>query len=220
MAIYEVGVLDDGALVGLSRREMRASLDTLEAMASHLGARVEVRRVVVVQRYPGLDPTRDDGRLGTNSSTGIPSELQPTGHLHLSLQTASTTALRSDTMSFISHPPNPPLRLALTNTLLLPPFCVQRIPLALPHHGSNPRSKQDPRRSLPPTRARRKAKGITSRYSRHRPSGSSRCRAGLEVDRWWETNVSASSCFFAATGIVVSSFRAGCWIRFRGSRRP
>ncbi|KAE8261204.1 hypothetical protein A4X09_0g7695 [Tilletia walkeri] len=57
MAIYEVGVLDDGALVGLSRREMRASLDTLEAMASHLGARVEVRRVVVVQRYPGLDPT-------------------------------------------------------------------------------------------------------------------------------------------------------------------
>ncbi|KAE8228554.1 hypothetical protein CF326_g6507 [Tilletia indica] len=56
-AIYEVGVLDDSVLVGLSRREMRASLDTLEAMASHLGARAEFLRVIIVQRYPAQDPT-------------------------------------------------------------------------------------------------------------------------------------------------------------------
>ncbi|KAL9937370.1 hypothetical protein V8E36_003779 [Tilletia maclaganii] len=73
MAIYEIGVLDDGALVGLSRREMRASLDTLEAMAVHLGARVEVRRVVVVQRYaPSNSSFAPDAALleaATSSST-------------------------------------------------------------------------------------------------------------------------------------------------------
>ncbi|KAK0538212.1 hypothetical protein OC834_000538 [Tilletia horrida] len=68
MAIYEIGVLDDGALVGLSRREMRASLDTLEAMALHLGARVEVRRVIVVQRY-------SHGLATTPPSLGAPDAL-------------------------------------------------------------------------------------------------------------------------------------------------
>ncbi|KAE8204722.1 hypothetical protein CF327_g7693, partial [Tilletia walkeri] len=117
MAIYEVGVLDDGALVGLSRREMRASLDTLEAMASHLGARVEVRRVVVVQRYPGQDPTASSSTspatLAASGSTPPPasrasSSLPDIPHLYL--QTASTTVLNgvhAGVLPPASHLPSP-----------------------------------------------------------------------------------------------------------------
>ncbi|KAK0544711.1 hypothetical protein OC846_005240 [Tilletia horrida] len=83
MAIYEVGVLDDGALVGLSRREMRASLDTLEAMAAQLGARVEVRRVIVVQRTasalsPTLVPHQAHGS-NTPTSSSLPITLSSVG---------------------------------------------------------------------------------------------------------------------------------------------
>ena len=41
-ALYEIGVGDDGALVGLSDEEMRMSLDTLERMAAEIGASVAI----------------------------------------------------------------------------------------------------------------------------------------------------------------------------------
>ena len=47
-ALYEIGVADDGSLVGLARDELDESIATLCAMAASLGCTVDIRRVVVV----------------------------------------------------------------------------------------------------------------------------------------------------------------------------
>ncbi len=47
-ALYEIGVSDDGTLVGLTGEEMDESLNNLEAMAGSLGCRVVVLRLVLV----------------------------------------------------------------------------------------------------------------------------------------------------------------------------
>ncbi|OLN88667.1 GTP-binding protein 2 [Colletotrichum chlorophyti] len=47
-ALYEIGVADDGTLVGLTRDEMDESITTLRVMAATLGCRVEILRHVIV----------------------------------------------------------------------------------------------------------------------------------------------------------------------------
>jgi hypothetical protein len=47
-AIYELGVADDGALVGLAPDDLRASLGTLHAMAAEIGARVVIAKEIEV----------------------------------------------------------------------------------------------------------------------------------------------------------------------------
>lgn len=47
-ALYEIGVADDGSLVGLTREEMDESLVNLRAMAASLGCAVDVLRMVQV----------------------------------------------------------------------------------------------------------------------------------------------------------------------------
>ncbi len=47
-ALYEIGVSDDGVFVGLTEDELDESLTTLRAMASSLGCKVEVLRMVLV----------------------------------------------------------------------------------------------------------------------------------------------------------------------------
>ena len=47
-AIYELGVADSGALVGLVPDDLRASLDTLHAMAAEIGARVTISKEIEV----------------------------------------------------------------------------------------------------------------------------------------------------------------------------
>ncbi|OAA64072.1 Protein synthesis factor, GTP-binding protein [Cordyceps fumosorosea ARSEF 2679] len=47
-ALYEIGVSDDGTLVGLTEDEMDESLLTLRIMAASLGCTVEVMRMVIV----------------------------------------------------------------------------------------------------------------------------------------------------------------------------
>lgn len=47
-ALYEIGVSDDGVFVGLAEDELQESLTTLRAMASSLGCKVEVLRMVHV----------------------------------------------------------------------------------------------------------------------------------------------------------------------------
>ncbi|ATY63224.1 synthesis GTP-binding [Cordyceps militaris] len=47
-ALYEIGVSDDGTLVGLTKDEMDESLTTLRIMAASLGCIVEVMRMVIV----------------------------------------------------------------------------------------------------------------------------------------------------------------------------
>ncbi|KAF3004946.1 hypothetical protein E8E13_007559 [Curvularia kusanoi] len=47
-ALYEIGVADDGSIVGLAEDEMEESLNNLRAMAASLGCRVEVQRMLCV----------------------------------------------------------------------------------------------------------------------------------------------------------------------------
>ncbi|KAL1883117.1 hypothetical protein VTK73DRAFT_9484 [Phialemonium thermophilum] len=47
-ALYELGVADDGTLVGLTKDELDESLATLRVMAASLGCMVEVLRLVIV----------------------------------------------------------------------------------------------------------------------------------------------------------------------------
>ncbi|KAH9026861.1 hypothetical protein EDB85DRAFT_160231 [Lactarius pseudohatsudake] len=47
-AIYELGVADSGALVGLSPSDLRATLKTLRAMAAEIGARVIIAKEIEV----------------------------------------------------------------------------------------------------------------------------------------------------------------------------
>ena len=54
-ALYEIGVADDGALVGLTRDELDESLVTLEIMASSLGCNLKVMRTVEVGRCEWVD---------------------------------------------------------------------------------------------------------------------------------------------------------------------
>lgn len=47
-ALYEIGVADDGSIVGLAEDEMEESLNNLRAMAASLGCRVELQRMLCV----------------------------------------------------------------------------------------------------------------------------------------------------------------------------
>lgn len=64
-ALYEIGVSDDGAFVGLTEDELEESLATLRAMAFSLGCKVEVLRKVVVgdcHWFEDLQPTSGSAR--------------------------------------------------------------------------------------------------------------------------------------------------------------
>ncbi|KZL70172.1 GTP-binding protein [Colletotrichum tofieldiae] len=54
-ALYEIGVADDGTLVGLTKDEMDESITTLRVMAATLGCRVEILRHVVVGECEWLE---------------------------------------------------------------------------------------------------------------------------------------------------------------------
>ncbi|XAO22045.1 hypothetical protein I312_100808 [Cryptococcus bacillisporus CA1280] len=56
-AIYELGLADDGTVVGLTRAEMDASLRTLELMASEVGATVIVLKEIVLNGLVSTQPT-------------------------------------------------------------------------------------------------------------------------------------------------------------------
>lgn len=56
-AIYELGVCDNGLLLGIDREEMDASLRTLERMADGLGARIKIIREVQVDLGSGSTTT-------------------------------------------------------------------------------------------------------------------------------------------------------------------
>ncbi|EXF79778.1 GTP-binding protein [Colletotrichum fioriniae PJ7] len=54
-ALYEIGVADDGTLVGLTKDEMDESITTLKVMAATLGCRVEILRHVIVGECEWLE---------------------------------------------------------------------------------------------------------------------------------------------------------------------
>ncbi|KAI5277822.1 hypothetical protein KEM52_004838, partial [Ascosphaera acerosa] len=73
-ALYEIGVSDDGTLIGLTDSEMSESLCNLAAMAASLGCTVEVLRKVRVGdcSWQEQDCSRDeDAGLSISASTVI-----------------------------------------------------------------------------------------------------------------------------------------------------
>ncbi|KJZ71214.1 hypothetical protein HIM_09420 [Hirsutella minnesotensis 3608] len=68
-ALYEIGVSDDGTLVGLTKDEMSESIATLRVMAASLGCSVEVVRMVIVGDCEWIDSTEDND---ANTSTQRP----------------------------------------------------------------------------------------------------------------------------------------------------
>ncbi|KAI9868732.1 MAG: hypothetical protein M1813_004583 [Trichoglossum hirsutum] len=60
-AYYEIGVSDDGTLVGLTQDEMDESLGTLRIMATSLGCCVEVLRMIMVGECEWIEELPDPG---------------------------------------------------------------------------------------------------------------------------------------------------------------
>ncbi|KAG0136830.1 hypothetical protein HOY82DRAFT_33674 [Tuber indicum] len=61
-ALYEIGVADDGKLIGLCEEELQASLDTLHIMAARLGCIVRVLRREAVGTVKKHDLRREEGK--------------------------------------------------------------------------------------------------------------------------------------------------------------
>ncbi|KAL8731692.1 MAG: hypothetical protein Q9181_004227 [Wetmoreana brouardii] len=68
-ALYELGVADDGTLVGLTGDELDESLDVLRAMASSLGCRVKVLRRIIVGDCQWLEDAGKTGKATRKSCT-------------------------------------------------------------------------------------------------------------------------------------------------------
>ena len=60
-ALYEIGVADDGAFLGLCQDELEESLTNLQAMASSLGCKVEILRRVIVGKCEWVEDMYDEG---------------------------------------------------------------------------------------------------------------------------------------------------------------
>lgn len=69
-ALYEIGVSDDGTLVGLAEDELYESLNNLRAMAACLGCTVEVLRKETVGECEWIDDTINGGKERQIRRTG------------------------------------------------------------------------------------------------------------------------------------------------------
>ncbi|KAK1754917.1 GTP-binding protein 2 [Echria macrotheca] len=68
-ALYEIGVADDGTLAGLTKDELDESLATLRIMASSLGCKMKVLRMVMVGDCEWLDSSDSDDSSRMTSET-------------------------------------------------------------------------------------------------------------------------------------------------------
>ncbi|KAI9899553.1 hypothetical protein N3K66_006014 [Trichothecium roseum] len=64
-ALYEIGVSDDGTLIGLTKDEMDESLATLGRMSKSLGCSVEILRKVIVGDCEWIEPVERDASPST-----------------------------------------------------------------------------------------------------------------------------------------------------------
>ncbi|KAH8096860.1 hypothetical protein BXZ70DRAFT_1065929 [Cristinia sonorae] len=123
-AYYELGVADSGALIGLARRDLEQSLETLEMMAGEIGASVIVVKeievpplmVALADRLSGyLDPETGEwadkmmskrGRVLLSSNDSLSS----TPGASTEPETGSSTADSSDSENEIATPYSSPAR--------------------------------------------------------------------------------------------------------------
>lgn len=81
-ALYEIGVADDGTIVGLAEDEMEESLNNLRAMAASLGCGVEVLRMVPVGACEWVEHLSGNGPRSQTSALVVAEALvRPLQHL-------------------------------------------------------------------------------------------------------------------------------------------
>jgi hypothetical protein len=88
-AIYELGVADSGALVGLVPADLRATLDTLHAMAAEIGARVIISKEIEVTF---TDAPEASFRAQVDMRHGSKDSRRTAAKDHLKAQTCPTVA--------------------------------------------------------------------------------------------------------------------------------
>ncbi|KAF2481836.1 hypothetical protein BDY17DRAFT_299798 [Neohortaea acidophila] len=69
-ALYEIGVADDGTLVGLTEDEMQESLNNLRAMAACLGCAIEILRREVVGECEWIESVHHEAEIRRTRHTG------------------------------------------------------------------------------------------------------------------------------------------------------
>lgn len=79
-ALYEIGVSDDGTLVGLTKDEMDESLNNLKVMAASLGCIVKVIRMVIVGDCVWYEAQRPSAGRPSSSGEQGPVLVEPNRH--------------------------------------------------------------------------------------------------------------------------------------------
>ncbi|KAF2630037.1 GTP-binding protein-like protein 2 [Macroventuria anomochaeta] len=92
-ALYEIGVADDGSIVGLAEDEMEESLNNLRAMAASLGCRVEVQRMLSVGECEWIENNGTKQReVRTSKLLAAEALISPDQHLVDNLKEAQHAA--------------------------------------------------------------------------------------------------------------------------------
>lgn len=106
-ALYEIGVTDDGAFVGLTGDELEESLNTLRIMAFSLGCKVEVlRRVVVGDCHWFEDSHHTDGSTGMlRHGNLLVAEALVMPNFHVGKQTSVPRSLSFEDIPLSKIPP-------------------------------------------------------------------------------------------------------------------
>lgn len=120
-ALYEIGVSDDGTLVGLAEDEMHDSLNNLRAMAGSLGCVVEVQRMVKVGTCSFMEPSDDTASLKLTERRGdlFVAEALVKPHLVPDLDADLTNGINSSKEQFVTEPRSAKqLRISLTGATM------------------------------------------------------------------------------------------------------
>ena len=106
-ALYEIGVSDDGAFVGLTGDELEESLNTLRVMAFSLGCKVEVLRRVIVGDCHWFDDSQPtDGSAGIlRHGNLLVAEALVMPNFHVGKQTSVPRALSFEDIPLSKFPP-------------------------------------------------------------------------------------------------------------------
>ncbi|KAJ9475595.1 hypothetical protein PHBOTO_005688 [Pseudozyma hubeiensis] len=96
LAVYEIGVLDDGALIGLDADSMKDSLKLLSLMASEVGARCHVQRVLALEKV-----TVPNGDVSASSDAQAASSRIASSESDLSLRALSPSEATQILQPFI-----------------------------------------------------------------------------------------------------------------------
>lgn len=148
LAVYEIGVLDDGTLIGLDSDSMKDSLKLLSLMAAEVGARCEVQRVLSLEQacnehelsLRALDEAEATQVLAAHV---IPSLPQPFGLYKFNMALQHVAPVTPDVTPSESIPCQPEITLSLSHKDLCAQAQRKQAKCAVNNVRCNGRSKRD-----------------------------------------------------------------------------